>query len=81
MSGAWFEAPNAAVAFCIAMEALLSDEGNAVQVLCENPEGTGPDNRAVEVTADWTGWEPRRFYGPTPLEAMLAAGAEQARKR
>jgi hypothetical protein len=81
MSRAWFEQPNAAVAFCIALEALLTDEGNAVEVLCENPEGTGPDNRAVEVTADWTNWEPRRFYGHTPLDAVLAAGVEQARNR
>lgn len=77
----WQSQPNAAEAFCIAMEACLTEEGNAVTVLGENPEGTGPDNRAVEVTAEWTDWEPRRFTGHTPLEAMLAAGAEQAAHR
>lgn len=81
MNAPWYEQPNAAMAFCCALEALLGDEGNAVEVLCENPEGTGPDNRAVEVTADWTDWKPRRFYGHTPLDAIVAAGREQARRR
>lgn len=76
---AWFEQPNAAAAFCIALEALRSDEGHSVEVLCDDPEAEAPERQcAVEVTGDWTGWKPRRFYGRTPLEAILAAGAEQA---
>lgn len=78
----WFEKPNAAMAFCIALDAVRDEEGAAVTVLCDNPEAeTTAEQSAVEVTASWTGWEPRRFYGLTPLEAMLAAGIEQARAR
>lgn len=82
MTREWFNEPNAAVAFCIALDALRSDEGNAVEVLCDNPEADSLDQQtAVEVRGEWTGWEPRRFYGATPLAAILAAGTEQARAR
>ena len=82
MSVSWFEQPNAAVAFCIALEALRSDEGNGVTVMCDNPEAETLDRQtAVDVIAEWTDWEPRRFYGATPLDAILAAAAEQARAR
>lgn len=80
---AWFEAPNAAVAFCIALEAIRAgDEGNSIEVLCDNPDAdTVAEQTAVECCCDFTDWEPRRFYGATPLEAILAAGREQARRR
>lgn len=79
---AWFEQDNAAVAFCIALDALRSDEGHSVEILCDNPEADSVDTQcAVDVCGDWTNWEPKRFYGRSPLEAILAAGAEQARAR
>jgi hypothetical protein len=55
------------------IDQLRADEGNAITILCDNPEG--PPNNAVEVVADWTGWEERRFDGATLLEALQAAAA------
>jgi hypothetical protein len=52
---------------------LVENEGASVTILCENPEGVGPDNHAVEVCDDWTNWGDRRFYGQTRLEALLKA--------
>lgn len=79
---AWFEAPNAPLAFCIALDALRSDEGHSVEVLSDDPEASTVDEQsAVEVCGDWTGWDKLRFYGRTPLEAVLAAGAAQAKYR
>jgi hypothetical protein len=54
------------------LDELRANEGSAVEIGCTNPEGTGPNNEAVDVLDDWTDWEPRRFYGPT-LHAALAA--------
>jgi hypothetical protein len=83
VSRAWHEEPLAAEAFCIALEAVRTGaEGNSVEVFGDDPEATTLDRQmAIEVQADFTDWVPRRFYGRTPLEAMLAAGAEQARRR
>lgn len=53
------------------IDALRDDEGNAVTISCDNPEG--PPNNAIEVTADWTDWEPRRFEGDNVLDALRAA--------
>lgn len=80
---AWHENPNAAVAFCIALEAIRSGaEGNTVEVFCDNPDAEVLDEQtAVAVCADFTEWKVVRFYGRTPLEAILAAGIEQARWR
>jgi len=55
------------------IDMLRRDAGHGVEVLCDNEEGNGPDNCAVEVTADWTGYEPKRFYGQTVLAALQAA--------
>lgn len=80
---AWHEQPNAAVAFCIALEAIRAGaEGNSVEVLCDDPEAETRDRQtAVICNCDFTDWHPQRFYGATPLDAILAAGAAQARAR
>lgn len=79
----WYEKPNAAMAFCIALEAIRTGaEGNTVLIACDNPEANHVNEQTcIDVVADFTDWQERRFYGPTPLEAVLAAGAEQARRR
>ncbi len=80
---AWFEKPNAAMAFCIALEAIRSGhEGNTVEVLCDDPEAESLDRQtAVDCSCDFTDWETRRFYGATPLDAILAAATVQAQRR
>lgn len=80
---AWHEEPNAAVAFCVALEAIRTGaEGNTVLIPCDNPEADSVFTQScVDVCADFTDWKERRFYGRTPLEAILAAGAEQASRR
>lgn len=80
---AWYERPNAAMAFCIALEAIRTGaEGNSVEILCDNPEADSVgEQTAVDCCCDFTDWKPQRFPGPTPLEAILAAAAEQARSR
>jgi hypothetical protein len=78
----WFEQPNAAAAFCVALEALRDEEGASVEIFADDPEAERVERQTcVEVTAEWTGWELKRFWGATPLEAVLSAGAEQARRR
>lgn len=80
--GPWHEQPNAAVAFCIALEALRNEEGVEVSIFADDPEADSRDRQTcVEVTAEWTDWEVRRFWGADPLAAVLAAGVEQARAR
>lgn len=54
---------------------LTQDEGDAVTFLCENPEGTGPDNHAVGCCGGWTDWKERRFYAHTSVEALRKAVA------
>lgn len=49
---------------------LRADEGDSVEILCDNPEG--PPNNAVRVSAGWTNYEFERFEGNT-LEAALTA--------
>jgi hypothetical protein len=55
------------------IERLVEDEGAAVTICCPNPEGSGPDNHAVEVCDDWTEYEDRRFMGQTLFAALCAA--------
>lgn len=83
MSTPWYEQQDAALAFCIALEAVRTGaEGNSVEVLCDNPEcEVDGEQTAVAVSADFTDWKTVRFYGRTPLQAMLAAASEQARRR
>lgn len=59
-------------AICI-LERLVEDEGASLTFFCENPEGSGPDNHAVEVNDDWTGYADRRFCGRTRFDALCQA--------
>lgn len=69
------------MAFCIALEALRMD-GASVTVLPDSEEAdTRQEQCAVDCLGPWTDWKERRFFGSTPLDAILAAGREQARKR
>jgi len=52
-----------------AIDELRRDEGDAVTILCDNPDG----DCAVEVSAAWTGYELRRFSGRRVSEALKAA--------
>lgn len=55
------------------VETLTNDEGDAINILSENPMGVGPDNFAVDANGAWTGWEDRRFLGKTRYDALKAA--------
>lgn len=55
------------------IEALRTPEGHSVTLMCDNMDSNGRPNCAVEVCADWTGWEPCRFTGDTILDALRAA--------
>jgi hypothetical protein len=55
------------------IERLVETEGASVTILCENPEGSGPDNHAVLVSDDWTDWHEKRFEGRTRYEALCKA--------
>lgn len=77
----WHEEPNAATAFCIALEALRSSE-TAVMILIDDEDADHIDKQcAIECLGPWTDWKEERFYGRTPLAAILEAGREQARRR
>lgn len=65
----------------LVLERLVENEGASVLIVCENPEGTGPDNHAVEINDDWTNWRDRRFYGRTRFEALCAAEDERSKAR
>jgi hypothetical protein len=61
----------------LAIEELRREEGAGVTINCSNPDGTGPDNEAVEVVSDWTNWQPRRFEGSTLRLALENAAHEK----
>ena len=83
MNRPWYEDANNADAFCIALEAIRNGaEGNSITIQHDNPEADSAATQScVDVVADFTDWKERRFYGRTPLEAILAAGREQALRR
>lgn len=50
---------------------LREDEGDSVQLFCDNPDPSSPDrNHAMECAGWWTNWEPKTFWGET-FRAML----------
>jgi hypothetical protein len=51
---------------------LTYEEGSSVEIFCDNPDP--PPGSAVEVTAGWTNWKPRRFEGKNLCDALLNAG-------
>lgn len=56
-----------------ALTVLRAQEGDEVTINCQNPEGVGPDNEAVDVCGGWTGFEVLRFYGRSLEEALTKA--------
>lgn len=59
------------------IDQLRKDEGNTILIPCDNPDWDGPAC-FVEVTSNWTGWQPRRFTGDTLSEAIANAISQQA---
>lgn len=57
---------------------LRADEGDSVNLLCDNPEG--PPNNAVICCGDWTDWQDERFEGQTLIEAVNKAALSKAAK-
>jgi len=60
------------IAICNAIGELNADEGNGVNILAANPDFIGP-NYAIEVTGDWTNWQPVRYQGDSVREALEKA--------
>lgn len=64
------------------IEMLRNDTGASVTLLCDNEDAETPEqNFAVEVCAEWTGWEARRFYGTTLNRALSEAAMSRIRGR
>jgi hypothetical protein len=64
----------AAVQFLIDIDYLRKNEGDSIEIICDNPEAESRDKlTAVDVTGDWTDYSPRRFYGPDPAGATRDA--------
>ncbi len=58
------------------LDRLRANEGASVTIVCPNPEFTDDGrDQGVDVTDEWTDWEPRRFYGVTLAKALEAAEA------
>lgn len=60
------------IGICNAIGELNADEGNGVNILAANPDFSGA-NYAIEVTGDWTNWQPVRYEGDTVLQALEKA--------
>ena len=54
---------------------------DSVTILCDNEEGVGPDNCAVECFAEWTDYKERRFYGNTLYDALRNACAAKEKAK
>lgn len=64
------------------IEMLRNDTGASVTLLCDNEDAeTTEENFGVEVCAEWTGWEPRRFYGVTLNGALSKAALARMKGR
>lgn len=50
---------------------LREDEGNSVEILCDNPDGE--PNNGIVCIGDWTGWDQCRFDGNTLRECLEKA--------
>jgi hypothetical protein len=48
-------------------------EGDAVTILCENPDGNGDNNCAIECVGGWTNYRTLRFEGEDLAKALLLA--------
>lgn len=54
---------------------LRYEEGNSVEVFCDNPEG--PPNNASVCFGEWTHWSSKRFEGESLLDAINKAVEEK----
>ena len=61
---------------CTAIAALVANEGASVTIFCGAAD-FGGSSSAIGVTDDWTGWEPRTFYGDEVLDCLHKAMAEK----
>ncbi len=57
------------------VELLRADEGNSVEIVCDNPDFDGQPNSKVNCIGDWTGWVEQPFTGDSVLQALQAAMA------
>ena len=56
---------------------LRADEGDSVEILCDNPDFNGQPNCAIVCCGDWTGWLHKRFAADTLLDALSMAMVEK----
>lgn len=55
------------------IEQLRADYAS-VHILCDNDDATYRSEAvAIEVSAEWTGWDPKRFYGEDVAQCLAAA--------
>jgi hypothetical protein len=52
---------------------LRKGQGASVTIVCDNEEGTGADNNAVDVCGEWTDWKDKRFIGKDVRDALWKA--------
>lgn len=50
---------------------LTADEGNSVEIYCDNPEGN--PNNAIAVCGDYTDWDYRRIEGDSLMNCLEEA--------
>jgi hypothetical protein len=60
------------------IERLRAGEGNAVTIICDNPDFNGLPNSEVECSGDWTNWTYKEFTGDTLAEALRNAALARA---
>jgi hypothetical protein len=61
------------------IEQLRADEGDAVTILCDDPEASASDERlAIECCGSWTDWKHQRFYGESVLQCLAKAVTARA---
>lgn len=65
----------------LALNELRWQEGASVSIHCDNPDFNGLSNSAIEVSDDWTGWQPLRFVGDNVLEALESAVSEKTKRK
>jgi len=65
------------VKVCRAIDELRNTEGSSVEILADNADFGGPNNK-IRCQGDWTNWWSEHFTGDTLLEALETA-VEQKR--
>jgi len=57
------------------LEDLRSEEGSSVTIMCDNPDGDGPNNDFIEWVSSETEWVIKIFIGTSVLAALRKAKA------